>query len=565
MTHPGAVSAVVSGAGEFPVPPGGVTLIVGANSSGKSTTLRDIASGVSKDMFGDVRRVISEVRFQDPTDDEMIEIAEAFTFLRDGVVILSATGIEALIGDSPNRLAEIAEQYKAEILAGARAAEVSILDGSNRLGLVQPQEALDLMSASSGPPMQRLVVDSAAMRELSDTVSGAFGKELCVDPPGRKMIQLNVGKVPVPYEPVDVVAHAARVAALPPLIEEGDGLKAYAGILLSLLGERKKYTFIDEPEAFLHPPQARELGRMISKLAADENLQVFIATHSRDIVLGALDSGFTPTLIRLSRDQDNTDIRPAEQVSVRSLTVDDIQSLWADPIIRYSNALDGIFYERVVVAEADSDCRWYGAVVDHMRESDPSFGRDVLFVPAGGKHKVPEILRALVGLGVNARATVDFDALNDPQLAKSLVLAAGGDWNGIEPMLQRLTTAVAGTSRNLDVEQVRQEIGQILNAHKGPATNGLVDRIAKTVPMKGGWAEAKRHGIDALKGQQRTDAKELLSALDDIGIVVVECGEVEGFDRDAGGHGPSWVSAALERDSHFANLSAEAHVRRLLA
>jgi hypothetical protein len=46
---------------------------------------------------------------------------------------------------------------------------------------------------------------------------------------------------------------------------------------------------IDEPEAFLHPPQARLIG---SSLVQDrrDNRQLFIATHSADILSGVLNT-----------------------------------------------------------------------------------------------------------------------------------------------------------------------------------------------------------------------------------------------------------------------------------
>lgn len=45
-----------------------------------------------------------------------------------------------------------------------------------------------------------------------------------------------------------------------PLREEGDGLRSFVSVLLSLMGRRKPVFLLDEPEAFLHPPYAAQDG-----------------------------------------------------------------------------------------------------------------------------------------------------------------------------------------------------------------------------------------------------------------------------------------------------------------
>jgi hypothetical protein len=47
-----------------------------------------------------------------------------------------------------------------------------------------------------------------------------------------------------------------------PLITSfGDGIQAFAGLLLGVMSLHSKILLIDEPEAFLHPPAIRGLGR----------------------------------------------------------------------------------------------------------------------------------------------------------------------------------------------------------------------------------------------------------------------------------------------------------------
>ena len=62
---------------------------------------------------------------------------------------------------------------------------------------------------------------------------------------------------------------------------------------------------LDEPEVFLHPPQALQLGEMISELV-EPSQQIFIATHSADFLRGLLSSTRDAVIIHLDRIADIT-------------------------------------------------------------------------------------------------------------------------------------------------------------------------------------------------------------------------------------------------------------------
>ena len=65
--------------------------------------------------------------------------------------------------------------------------------------------------------------------------------------------------------------------------EQGDGIKSFTRILLYLMLDYYCTFLIDEPESFLHPPQANIMGRIIGKTLR-ENQQAFISTHSEEII-----------------------------------------------------------------------------------------------------------------------------------------------------------------------------------------------------------------------------------------------------------------------------------------
>ena len=98
-------------------------------------------------------------------------------------------------------------------------------------------------------------------------------------------VPLHVGDKPEVKEGEDRVSmsYLKRLEELPTLHEQGDGMKSFVGVMLNTMIKKKSITLIDEPEAFLHPPQARLLGQMLAK--RDENSgQLIISTHSGDFI-----------------------------------------------------------------------------------------------------------------------------------------------------------------------------------------------------------------------------------------------------------------------------------------
>src|SRR5262249_3767824 len=155
-----------------------------------------------------------------------------------------------------------------------------------------------------------------------------------------------------------------------------------------------------------------------------------------------------------------------------------VESLWRDPLLRFSRALDGLFHEGVVVCEGDSDSQFYSAVTYHLAEqadaasadeettaedhgadapADVEEGAeslqltpnpfDVMFTYAGGKQRVKLLAGALVGVHVPVRCVVDFDVLNDQGILRGIVEAMGESY---DPELEALRKQVdAGIRGNV--------------------------------------------------------------------------------------------------------------------
>ena len=65
-------------------------------------------------------------------------------------------------------------------------------------------------------------------------------------------------------------------------------MRSFASVILHLLAPiTPSILLLDEPEAFLHPPQARLLGEIIAK-EKSHRAQLFVATHSSDVLQGLM-------------------------------------------------------------------------------------------------------------------------------------------------------------------------------------------------------------------------------------------------------------------------------------
>lgn len=57
-----------------------------------------------------------------------------------------------------------------------------------------------------------------------------------------------------------------QLSSYPLLDTQGDGIRSVLGIISAIVAVKKPIILLDEPEAFLHPPQALQLGEIISEL-----------------------------------------------------------------------------------------------------------------------------------------------------------------------------------------------------------------------------------------------------------------------------------------------------------
>lgn len=520
-----------------------VVLIVGPNNAGKSATLRAIRD-----------------KFQNPAVQS--PVLEQVATSRRGTLteLLEWLGLWAIRNTdaqpaNPLYHAVGASVYQSQIQyewerTDGQLSSISrwfchMLTADERLQLCNPPVNIALARDPPTHPFHYLQRDDKLELRISEKFRRAFGLDLVVHRNAGSQVPVHVGQRPQPEPDEDRVSitYVERVERLPTLHTQGDGMRSFAGVLLATSVGRENIMLIDEPEAFLHPPQARLLGRTLVQDRGPER-QLFIATHSTDVVRGVLDTESSSVRVLRIRREGTRNV-------VRLLDNNRIRELWSDPLLRYSNILDGLFHERVVVCESDSDCRFYSAILDSIQAlagADAS-RPDLMFTHCGGKARLPVVIRALREVDVPVKAVADFDVLSDELPLKHIAEALGLKWEEVERDWRQVKGAVDAKRPDLSTAEVKDAIEKILSRNHGSSLSQKAkSEISALLKRSSAWASAKTLGKAFVPSGDATKACDrLLARLRSAGLYVVEVGELEGFARSEPGHGPQWVNSVLAR------------------
>lgn len=520
-----------------------VVVIVGPNNAGKSAVLRETVAKVrAQTSEGFVVKNVETGR-SEATGEEVADWLES----------IGHRSISSNHPDNPTYSAyghSVAEAQARRLWGEGRDLQqltpflLLHLTAEERLQAANPAENISI-SDSPTHPIHYLDRDADLELLVGGLFQRAFQSDLIVNRAAGRTVPLHVGERPEPAEGEDRLSTSYRhqLAALPTIQTQGDGMRSFAGVLLHIVVFGHSVILLDEPEAFLHPPQAHLLGQILSR-QKPVGRQLFVATHDANIVRGIIDAN--PERVSIIRLQ-----RESEINRVSLLRPADIATLWSDPILRYSSLLEGVFHEQVLVCEGDADCRFYNAVADSLVDDDPSIHlSDTLYVHAGGKDRIPSLLRALKAAGVPVSVVVDFDVLRSEQPLRKIVEAQGGSWESISSRWSQVQSAVERKSAQLRLADLQREINGALGDVPGDTVpDQTVAVIRGALRRSTPWSEAKRSGRAFVPHGEATEhLNELLASLKALRIFVVEAGELESFVPSVGRHGPAWVNTVIARD-----------------
>ncbi|QCH22788.1 hypothetical protein DSM43276_01034 [Mycobacteroides salmoniphilum] len=440
--------------------------------------------------------------------------------------------------DTPNL-----EYWISEELAGNRPHfrenfgryDVALLNAESRLELAKASDSHDASRDTPNNMLQMLYRKKEIQAALNDVFFSTFNHHITFDYSGLAKLYLRVSQTEL-ILPESAEDANPLLAQVPQLDVQGDGMRSFTAVVLSILLTENRIVLLDEPDAFLHPEQARRLGRWIADRASGDQ-QIVIATHNAHFLQGMVSSQKPPQIIRLNRNSPTT-------TEFKRMSNATVKKLGADPLLSSQRVVEAIFHSQTIVCEADSDRTIYQAVAAQELGNN-----QVLFVNAQNKQTCAKVVETLNDADIQARSVVDFDIL---RIADELAVLMGAHEVPVEVQAS--------------VEEARKEICAAIEetVEPGEATGvadglrELADRISNEslskkklesavgeLLGKSKWSPVKATGVSALEPAVQAKASFVISALEGYGIWIVPVGELESW-ISLEQTKSKWVTRALE-------------------
>lgn len=532
---------VFSDGQRLPLEHDSIVVFVGPNNAGKTTCLRDIYECLAGEGPG---LIVQEVAFQKP---EISDIASLF----DEVACESLDYSDGFVGMNFKVHRFDMDRYSSResYPDSIRNALFSFLTTESRLSACSPSRSISREDPADGP-ISFLVKDSGYLEKVSNLFSDAFGQEVTPFYQYGPEVPLCLG--PQPELPEKMKAPEVNdylyqtLGSYPKAHLQGDGVRSYLGIALYLFLQQYSALFVDEPESFLHPPQAMSMGRALGSSGVVAN-QLFISTHSKDLLNGLL--GACPQrvkIVRITRSGDTNEISLLES--------QDVKELVSTTLLKYTDVMNALFHERTVLCESDSDCMFYQAVWDSVYGAGSS---SPLFLPVGGKARFKVFAKLLAKLSVDYIVVADADILRDPGDFKELLSLAGGDWNAVKDDWTRIRGRFDQTKKQLTASGLKSDIAAVLDGvSENEVPREVIRKIRGLLDASSGWDDLKRFGARSLTGLSYDGYERIDKYFIEHRIHVVPVGELEGFIPSIEDHGPSWASEVLQR---YSDLGSEVY------
>lgn len=526
-----------------------IVVFVGPNNAGKSQSLKDIYTLSSKKIS---TIVVSDIEIT-KSEESLLPLLQSLSSGNDqgSYTNYSVLGHDINYWKESSDSSFLKDSYYGEF----RDLFVANLDTAARLKICTPPNSIN-RNASKQHPIHYAAFDRKYRKWLSDNFKKAFGIEVTPNTQYGATIPLCIGepvKLNQQYddEQQRLEAYAAILDTYKQVQNQGDGIKSFTGILLYLMLDYYRTYLIDEPESFLHPPQARIMGQIIGQTLTNDQ-QAFISTHSEEIIKGLLEA--CPQRIKIVR------ITRKEDTNAFSiLSNEKFDEVWNDPLLKYSNIMSSLFHKVVVLCESDSDCKMYSIVENFIKQTEGKYS-EALFIHCGGKHRMAKISTSMRALNIDIRLIPDIDVLNDETIFKNIVEAYGIDWTSLQSDYNIIVSNLHSTKEKINRNDAKTTINRVLDASENrELSNREIKDIRSAISTISKWDALKSSGISAIPAGDATVAfRKLEQILRKNGIYIVPVGELEGFVKEVGGHGPDWVNKVLEK---YPDLSTEVYAQ----
>lgn len=534
--------------------PGPLTIIVGPNNSGKSRALRDIQTLITRENRPSV--VIENLSYSIPNNvEEFIATYEVQLHTENNNVFLRSLSSDLTtlhnihVGlnwkdDLKLILSSESEDVKSQFAHWFGNTFVSMFSTEERLKLIKESESAErgvtqnLLQAfyKEGPEIEKRV------RVI---VKEAFQKDISLDYSSLRKILFRIGDdlSSVPPDPRDALKYYENIERLD---DQGDGIRSFVATVLTILVGNRPVLLLDEPEAFLHPPQAFRLGEVIAQHSHTDR-QIFVATHSSEFLRGVLSNHQDATILRIDRSNTSSSIKVIESDAVTKFST--------DPLLSSTRILDGMFYKGAIIVEADADSVFYQRISRQLTDADSYH-----IAHAHNKQTVAKVLQPYQSLGIRYAAIVDFDVIRVQTEFKTLIDVFQFSAPQKEKLMQLRSQIVsyienvpAGELLTCVIHELEAEL-ESLNADTTTPDlklSHLLGNLKRIRESGSNWKKFKKNGRSALNEASKGVFDELYALCAERGLFIVPVGELEGWMTDYGiehtSNKSKWIVTALEK------------------
>ena len=539
-----------------PFSPGRINVFVGANNCGKTQLLKDMLGYITGTQASSI--ILDELFI--PYPDTWNAMQKAY----DMKIVETVHGKQlrhispTLDGDpSGPTQADIQDtlsrwlKYDQRLFRSATGPGlVSYLNTDNRLKLALSQAVKqDLQKRGPKNVLEALYESGATATEtVQKCIRNIFDVDVFLNPYNLGTLEFRVGDdfSTVSKNPQDAFKQLSDYQ----LIDiQGDGIRSVLGIISAIVSAQKPVILLDEPEAFLHPPQALQLGEIISGLVNTDQ-QIFIATHSADFLRGLLSTTRDAVIIHLERTANDT--------HANILDSETLNQIVTDPLLSSSRVLEGMFYKGVVATEADADAVFYQRLFQKIGAAD-----EIHFVNAHNKQTLKKIINPYRKLGIKFAMIADADVIRDRH-DFSEILEVTTDTTLRDQILQdreNILNYFQKKSKHDVLYELRNSTKKLVeettfstDTSPDELEHILYDfrRALKNLREESDdLAAFKKLGRVALPPELQITFDSLWTACASIGIFIVRVGELESwlidYDIASTSNKSKWISSALNK------------------
>lgn len=511
----------------IPIVPKSINVIVGPNNSGKSRLLKEIRDYLSGD-FSDIK-ILANVDFSFPKDfselntayeiePKMIQDANGNWMLKvytnkpnqqlDMTASLESyftRNIGAFGGDWREYYEQVVEQKdNMDFLNCFGPLFFQYLGTEERLTICKTQRDYGIDSSSANY-LSSAKYNKELLNELASKVKRLFNKDIYLDSQtlgDRLVFRVGEDFEYIRNKLISSETEARKLFSENMLDNQGDGLKSFVSTFLSLNYDKNDVLLLDEPEAFLHPPLARQLGEMIGEVQ-DKHKTVFISTHSVEILKGILSKSADVNVIRIT--QPRTYIN-----EIKVLDQNILNTIMQNPLLRVSRVLEGIFCERVIVTEAEADELVYQELIEKIYPESGLF-----FAHGQNKQTLATIAELYKKIGIAYEIITDFDALR-----------VTSEFNKFLELMP-----LEGKERQR-LQNYAQKLRELVD--KDVDASGLTEERKKQAQKVKRDEVYHRQGIRYFDEKYRENIKCALEKLSSFHLHILETGELETVLEDFG-------------------------------